>query len=244
MQFPTVAPQYLAELDKVRQLAKDLNYHYQDSVRIAGGAVRNPLTNRYIKDIDIFVNNEALIHRIAGHLNLDIQREPLACAANGSPYEDVHFDISKMKVWKCDDLMRHGLFCPVDLIWVPSISGRIEEFPDYISQMWLDGYGAAQWSLAAEEDASRQRIRYSGKAMREKRLARFKELYADWEFIDLDTDLEITFHEPSKQARRREGRPDYAPLWWDLDLKDKQLPDRAWDAMHDLCKAQKGASLW
>lgn len=249
-------------LQTVQELGVKLHKEFGPAVRLAGGCVRNPVTDRPIKDIDLFTDEEQLVRQICRFLGLMVERDPLACMANGQLYEGSRMP-EEMKVWKCDSLgALHGgpeiAHCDVDIIWVPSITARIEMFPDYLSRMWIEGNGQCRASPEATEDCNKHQIRYWGSRMREKRLARFQELYGyefttiskigsgkkvepAWTFIDLEKQpVQIV---SSKQAKRREGRPDYAPFWWDLPPVE-QRADAAWDAMHDLCKGQAGASVW
>lgn len=243
-------------LDLVRGLANKLNREFM-GVTLAGGCLRNPVTDRPIKDIDIFTSQEDFVPHIARFLQVNVVRDPLACNSAGQPYDDSNMPPEEMKVWKCSEVVLGPYWYPVDIIWVPSVLGRIGEFPDFLSQMWLGHNADLLMTPSAQEDLKLRRIRYLGSKMREKRLARFRELYGSrtlidhsggqriwdepWKFIDLDH--EVTCSLPAKQAKRREGRPDYAPFWWDLPPIELRA-DAAWDAMHDLCKGQAGASVW
>jgi hypothetical protein len=231
-------------IDSIRVLGVLLYQEFGQGVTLAGGCIRNPLTDRGIKDIDLFLESEALVEPVATFLGCIIEQTPLAVKADGSPYADACLpDLSEMKVWKCDAETRTKLYIPVDIIWVPSVHGRIAKFPDYISRMWLEG-PQAQVVMASEarQDLDKRQIRYWASQMREKRLARFKELYGPgwgnppWEFIDLEEAQEIT-HTP-KQAARRAKDEAYAPMWWDLPPIE-QRAEAAWKAMHDLCEMSR-----
>jgi hypothetical protein len=194
-----------------------------------GGCIRNLVTERPIKDIDIFLSDERDVVSLVKLFNLDIERPPIGHDANGGGSGEGE-DLQNMKVWKCgrNHTSLQQWETRWDVIWVPSIAGRREQFPDYISRMWLDWRGNIHQDPQAVQDKARQRIRYF-ESIRPTRLARLKELYEDWSFECVNpTALEIV---PRKRNARK--GEDHAPFWWEMTPPS---PDRAMDAVRAMCK--------
>jgi len=230
----------ISELPYLQEIHKRLQMHHWHGARpvLAGGCCRNIMTGHPVRDIDIFTEHEDNIPLLAQRLCLDITRLPLGHNEDCSSGSGVSPD--EMKVWKAE--ASHvvplgsggtpGMWARFDLLWVPSVPGRISKFPDYISRMWMNSAGNIEARREAGEDLHSKRIRYHSSEMRPARLARLQELYFSWEFIDLDATLAV-----STGRKRRE--PDHAPFWWDLRDAGGNLkvsPESAWGAVEALCK--------
>lgn len=227
----SVDPKALSQLNDIRRAIGRCMW-LGECPTIAGGAVRNLVTGHTIRDIDVFFTDEKDLNNLVDVLHLEITRPPLGHNADCSSGEGV--DPEEMKVWKCEaDMVRASIsrWTSFDLLWVPSIQGRIDKFPDHISKMWMrPNDGQILRRIEAQIDLNEQRLRYYSSQMRPKRLERLRELYGHWQFVDLD-EVQLTV---STGKKRRE--PDHAPFWWDLPTIS---PERAMDAVRAMSEGAR-----
>lgn len=228
----------LNELLIIEGFLKRYRVHTGRKAMIAGGAPRNCWLDLPIRDVDIFFEHEEDVMELVKLMSLNITRPPLGMGDMGGPYANAGSVVDEqIKVWKCDWCYGTTSMWNIDLIWVPSITGRIEDFPDYISQCWLHPSGCIMRSANCVKDMQSKYLRYISSRMRTARLTRLQELFPDYTFFNVEDKLEII---PDRKRSGRRAEPDYAPFWWDLP---PILPEKAMDITRSLCGGQQ-RGIW
>lgn len=212
---------FLWQLGRLQDaLQRAIGRDYLTCPRIAGGAVRNAVTNHTVRDLDIFIQdvgdvavlNDAFSWHLIPQYDTDEDYDGLLSSKD-------FFGV--YKGWHT------GFDLEIDVIHVSNVHDWVENhFPDHLSEMFIKADGSMGMTQRAREDYAEKKITYYPDRMTEKRLARLKELYPDWRYTPLNG-VEVTTSGPRRRI------PDLPPEVWNTRPFNAAS---AWEATMALCK--------
>lgn len=137
---------------------------------LAGGAVRDVYFDRLVKDWDFMTVNQDDITR----LSTVLENPLLHCLRGAGTKTDYEPSSLLLDAYETEDKS-------INLLLVKSIMGRINEFPDSISQCWFDGMDVCG-TPAFCATALTEVVTYDPK-IKPERLEKLKSKYPDFKFV-------------------------------------------------------------